>query len=162
MKLVTAGLASLLVALTSNAANVDLKVTGSVSAQIDPKGPPANCRLTKATSTLFHYGARLSVGNKTGLGSKFVSVVFEVVPYSGAGKYNAAEKQFGNTPVEVTLQTQGMPGIEEKWLATSGVLVVAGGAGPTLSGTVEADLSPTKTKAGPLHLSGSWSCTVEK
>jgi hypothetical protein len=125
-------------------------------------GPPASCRLTKATSTLLHYGARLNVGSKTGLGSKFVSVVFEVVPYKGAGKYNAAEKQSGDTPVEATLHTQGMPGIEEKWLATSGVLAVAEGAGQTLSGTVDADLAPTKGKGGPIHLAGSWSCTVEK
>lgn len=160
MRLTTGCVAALICAGLVNAAPADLKISGSVSAQTDPKSP-ANCRLTKATSTLLHYGVHLNVGNKTGLGSKFISVVFEVVPYNGAGKYNAAEKQFGDTPVEATLQTQGMPGIEEKWLATSGVLVVTGAA-PALSGTVEADLSPTKSKAGPIHLSGSWSCTVEK
>jgi len=162
MNPVTAGVAASISAVILNAAAADLKVTGSLAAQMDPKGPPASCRLTKATSTLLHYGVRLNVGNKTGLGSKFVSIVFEVVPYKGAGKYNAADKQFGDTPVEATLQTQGMPGVEEKWLATSGVLVVTDGASPTLSGTVEADLLPTKTKAGPIHLSGPWSCTVEK
>jgi hypothetical protein len=161
MKLVTAVVAILLPVLV-NAAASDLKVTGSLSAQMAATGPAASCRLTKATSTLLHYGARLNVGGKTGLGSKSVSVVFEVVPYKGAGKYNAAEKQVGETPVEATLHTEGMPGIEEKWLATSGVLVVTEGAGPTLSGTVDADLSPTKAKSGPIHLSGSWGCTVEK
>jgi hypothetical protein len=162
MKRVTAGVAASISAIVLNAAAADLRVTGALSAQIDAKGPAANCRLTKATSTLLHYGARLNVGNKTGLGSKFVSVVFEVVPYKGPGKYNSAEKQAGETPVEATLHTEGMPGFEEKWLATSGVLVVNEGAASTFSGTVEADLSPTKSKAGPIHLSGSWSCTLQK
>ena len=148
-------------ALTANGATSDLKVTGSLSAQTDPKAA-ANCRLTKSGSTLLHYGVHLNVGKTTGLGSKSLSVVFEVVPYKGAGKYNAAEKQAGETPVEATLQTQGIPGIEEKWLATSGVLVVADAGGQTLSGTVDADLAPTKKKAGPIHLAGSWSCTVDK
>jgi len=162
MKLVTPGVAALIPAIVLNAAAADLRVTGALSADIDAKGPAASCRLTRATSTLLHYGARLHVGNKTGLGSKFISVVFEVVPYKGPGKYNAAEKQVGETPVEATLHTEGMPGVEEKWLATSGVLIVNDGAGPTFSGTVEADLSPTKNKAGAIHLSGSWSCAVQK
>jgi hypothetical protein len=151
-----------LVLISALIAPSDLKITGSLSAQTDAKTTPANCRLTKSGSTLLHYGVRLNVGKTTGLGAKVFSVVFEVVPYKGPGKYNAADKQVGETPVEATLQTNGIPGIEEKWLASSGTLVVTDGAGPTLSGTVDAELSPTKKKAGPIHLSGAWSCTVDK
>jgi hypothetical protein len=163
MKVVAASVAVVsMSAVIANGAPSDLKVTGSLTAQMDPKAQAANCRLTKSGSTLLHYGTRLNVGKTTGLGAKVLGVVFEVVPYNGAGKYNAANKQFGDTPVEVTLQTQGIPGIEEKWLATSGVLVVTGAAGQMLSGTVEAELSPTKNKVGAIHLAGTWSCTIEK
>src|SRR5205085_11829926 len=151
-----------IMAASAHAATSELKVTGSVTAQIDGKGIAANCRLTKSGSTLFHYGVRLGAGNTTGLGSKTVSIVFEVVPYNGAGKYNAAQKQLGDTPVEATLQTQGIPGIEEKWLATSGTLIVTSATAQTMSGTVEADLSATKMKAGPIHLAGVWGCMIEK
>ena len=162
MRVIAASVAlAVMWALSADGAPSDLKVTGSLSAQTDPKAA-SNCRLTKSGSTLLHYGVRLNVGKASGLGSKSISIVFEVVPYKGAGKYNAAEKQVGETPVEATLQTQGIPGVEEKWLATSGVLVVTGAAGQTLSGTVDADLSPTKKKAGPIHLAGSWSCAVDK
>jgi hypothetical protein len=162
MKLLAAsGALALMLASAGNAAPSDLKVTGSVSAQTDPAAT-ANCRLTKSGSTLFHYGIRLNTGKATGLGSKFLSVVFEVVSYNGLGKYNAAEKQFGDTPVEATLQTQGIVGIDEKWLATAGVLAVTNATGQMLSGTVDAELSPTKQKTGSIHLSGTWSCTLDK
>jgi len=162
MKFIAASIAlASLSAVIANAAPSDLKVTGSLSAQTDAKTQATNCHFTRSGSTLFHYGAHLGMG-KTGLGSKFLSVLFEVVPYNGAGKYNAAEKVAGDTPVEVTLLTEGMPGIEEKWLATSGAVIVSNAGAQTLSGTVDADLSPTKKKTGPIHLAGAWSCTVEK
>ena len=148
--------------MTAYAAGSDLAVTGGVSAHVDPKAPALSCRITKSGGTLLHFGRRLLVGTSTGLGSKFVSVVFEVVPYNGAGKYNAAEKMGGDTFVEVTLHTEGMPGIEEKWLASSGTLIVANASAAAVSGTVDAELTPTRKKAGPIHLSGSWSCPVEK
>ena len=160
-RIAVSGAVALLLASAGNGAPSDLKVTGGVSGQTDLK-TVANCRLTKSGTTLFHYGVRLSTGKTTGLGSKSLSVVFEVVPYNGAGKYNAAEKQFGETPVEATLQTQGIVGIDEKWLATSGVLTVTNGNGQMVSGTVDADLAPTKKKAGAIHLSGTWSCAVDK
>ena len=154
-------LATLLMTCLANAATADLAVTGSISAHTDPAARP-NCRLTKSGSTLLHYGQRLRVGTKAGLGAQTLSVVFEVVPYTGAGKYNAGEKQFGETPVEVTQQTEGIVGVEEKWLANSGMLVVTSASSTAVSGTVDAELSPTKKKGGSIHLSGAWSCAVDK
>ncbi|HEX7137273.1 MAG TPA: hypothetical protein VF219_05485 [Vicinamibacterales bacterium] len=160
-RIAVSGAVALMLASAGNGAPADLKVSGSVTAQTDA-ATVANCRLTKSGTTLLHYGVRLNTGKATGLGSKSVSVVFEVVPYNGLGTYNAAEQQFGDTPVEATLQTQGIVGIDEKWLATSGVLAVTNRSGQTLSGTVDADLAPTKKKAGAIHLSGTWSCTIDK
>jgi hypothetical protein len=159
--IVVGGAVALMLASAANGAPSDLKVTGGVTGQTDA-ATVANCRLTKSGTTLFHYGVRLNTGKATGLGSKFLGVVFEVVPYNGPGKYNAAAKQFGDTPVEVTLQTQGIVGIDEKWLATSGVVAVTNENGQMLSGTVDADLAPNKKKAGAIHLSGTWSCTIDK
>jgi hypothetical protein len=160
-RIAASGAVVLMLTSAVNGAPSDLKVTGGVTGQTDA-ATVANCRLTKSGTTLFHFGIRLNTGKAAGLGSKSLSIVFEVVPYNGPGKYNAAEKQFGDTPVEATLQTQGIVGIDEKWLATSGVVAVTNGNGQMLSGTVDADLAPTKKKVGAIHLSGTWSCTIDK
>lgn len=162
VKSIVLSVAVVAMSASANGAPADLTVTGAAAGQMDPKTAAVNCRLTKSGGTLFHYGAHLQVGKATGLGSKFLSVVFEVVPYNGAGKYDAALKVAGNTPVEVTLHTEGMPGVEEKWLATSGSLVVSSANGQELSGTVAADLASTQKKTGAIHLAGSWRCTLEK
>ncbi|HEY2383733.1 MAG TPA: hypothetical protein VGK48_21370 [Terriglobia bacterium] len=144
-----------------NGAPADLAVTGSMAAQMDPKTASVNCHLTRSGGTLFHYGAHLQSGKATGLGSKFLSVVFEIVPYNGSGKYDAAVKVAGDTPVEVTLHTEGIPGIQEKWLTTSGSVVISSASGQAVSGTVEADLSSTQKKSGAIHLAGTWSCKLD-